>query len=151
MKERDKPILEYALLILVLIAGIVFLVRLKNQEIYLCQKVFTGLVKGSHRIEKVIDWQELKALDVDVGVTYSQLPNEKERSGYKKAFIANFSKGFKQAGGRLNLFTHWRIYERDAEKTVVAADYLGHNKTILFSVSKGRKKLIAIQWSAQDG
>lgn len=147
MAKKENLILEWAVLAVVVISALVFLLHLKNQEINLCRRLFNGLVKGSYGVVRLIDWDNLKALDVDVAATYAQLPNEAEKTNYKKAFIKGFSAGFRQIRGRLKEFARWRIYDRDSEKTVVAADYLGQNKTLLFTFLRyGRPKLIAIQW-----
>ena len=142
-----KPVLEYIILIVVLIAAGVLFLQIKNQEINLCRYIFNGLTNRVYAAEKFIDWENLKALDVDVGAFYTRLADEKDKGGYRKEFIRNFSVGFAKAGGRLNLFTNWRIWYRDSNKVIVAADYSGYNKTILFTLSKfGKIKLTSIQW-----
>lgn len=164
--KKDIPILEYTLLIAIVMGALVFFIRLKTEDTDFCRKVFNGLVKGSYGVQKFIDWEKLKAMKVDVGATYIQFTIEKQRSDYKKAFIKYLSLGFRQAGGKLNLFTNWRIYpvrkespdrielsngvyDKYSDKTVVAADYRG--KIILFTISKyGKRKLIAIQWKETD-
>jgi len=143
--KKDTPILEYAVLIAVVMGALVFFIRMKTADIDFCHKVFNGLVKGSYGVQKFIDWEKLKAMKVDVGATYIQFTTEEQRSDYKKAFIKYLSLGFRQAGGKFNLFTNWRIRDKYSNKTVVAADYRG--KIILFTISKyGKRKLIAIQW-----
>lgn len=144
MKKENTLILEYTLLFVVVLAAFMFFLHMRNQEVNLCRYVFSGLVKGSYGVQRFIDWENLQALDVDVAATYNNLANDKEKVNYKKSFIKNFSVGFKQGGGRLKSFTHWRIYDRDREKTVVAADY--RNKIILFTLSKYGRRLIALQW-----
>lgn len=147
--KKDTPVLEYAVLIAVIITALVFFLRVKTDDIDLCRAVFSGLVKGRYGVQKYIDWENLKAVGVNVGATYIKFTTEKERLNYKKAFIKNFSFGFKKVGGKLKAFTNWRIYNRDSEKTIVAADYRG--KIILFTISKyGKRKLIAIQWKEAD-
>lgn len=144
MKKENTLILEYTLLFGVVIAAFMLFLHMHNQEVNLCRFVFSGLVKGSYGVQRFIDWENLQVLDVDVGATYTKLPTEKEKLNYKKSFIKNFSVGFKQGGGRLKSLTHWRIYDRDREKTVVAADY--RDKIVLFTVSKYGRRLITLQW-----
>lgn len=145
--KNNPAILEYAFLIVIIIVALVFFLQMKNQDIRLCQHIFQGLIKAGYSVQKFIDWENFKALDVDVGVTYSKLANEEERSSYKKAFIKNFSQGFKQVKGESGAFTHWRIDTKDAEKVVVACDYSVRHKTLLFGLSKiGKTKLTSLQW-----
>ena len=145
--ERDKPILEYVTLVIIILVVIGVFFQIKNQEINFCRKVFTELAKGAPRAEKFIAWENLKAVGADIGAAYRNLPDEKERAHYREAFIKNFALGFRQNRGKVSAFKHWRLYSREGEKVVVAADYLGYNKTILFGLSKrGKSKLISLQW-----
>jgi hypothetical protein len=147
--KKDIPILEYTLLIAIVMGALVFFIHMKNENTDFCRKVFNGLVKGSYAVQKFIDWEKLKAMNVDVGATYIKFTTEKQRSDYKQAFIKYLSLGFKQTGSKLDLFTNWRAYDRYTDKTVVAADYRG--KIILFTISRdGKRKLIAIQWKEAD-
>jgi len=144
--KNNQPLLEYSILALVIIACIVFFLHLKNQEINLCQSILGSLSQGKTTVEKFIDWENLNALGVNVGATYTGLANEKEKADYKKAFIQNFAFGFQKSGGKSVLFRHWRIYQRDSGKVIVACDYSGYNKTLLFIISKlGKNKLISLQ------
>jgi len=147
--KKDIPILEYAVLIVIVMGALAFFIRMKSADIDFCRRVFSDLVKGSYAVQKFIDWENLKAMGIDVGATYRGFPDEKKRADYKNSFIKNLSFGFKRAGGTLNSFTNWRIRDKYSDKTVVAADYRG--KIILFTISKyGKRKLIAIQWKETD-
>lgn len=144
---ENKSVLAYLILIVVIMLCLVFFWQLKNQETNLCRYILSSLVKGKYDVEKVIDWENLKALELNVGATYNKLRDAGEKLVYKKEFIRNFALGFQKGRGKLWSFRHWRIYSREGEKVVVAADYLGYNKTILFTLSKiGKSKLISLQW-----
>ncbi len=146
-KVKERSDLLYIILPVAIIAAVMFLLKEKDPDINFCRKVFNGLVSNSSPAERFIDWKNLKAMDVDVGVRYSGLPDEKQRSDYKKSLFAGFSFGFKQGGGSPRAFTNWRIYAKDIDKVVVAADYPRYNKTILFGISKSAKPLlISMQW-----
>jgi hypothetical protein len=146
-KAKEIPGLVYIILPLAIIAGVMFLLKEKDPDINFCRKVFNGLVSNSYPAERFIDWKNLKVIDVDVGANYSGLPNEKQRTEYRKSFFAGFSLGFKQLKGSREAFTNWRIHKKDSDKVVVAADYPLYNKTILFGISKSPKPLlISIQW-----
>lgn len=146
--EKYNPaVLEYVALFVIIIVLIAGFFQLKNQEINFCRNIFKGLMGGRVGVQKFIDWEHLKALDTDVGADYTRLPDDKERLNYKKAFIMLFARGFHQGGGNLRSFTNWRIYNKDNSSVTVAADYLKHNKTILFTLAKsGKKKLVSLQW-----
>ena len=112
--------------------------------------VFTNMAKGRQGIEKYIDWQSFQAVGVDVGATYSKF-SEKEKPGYLKAFLQNFSFSFRTAGGKLNYFHNWRVYSQDSHKVTVAVDT--KNLTLLLSLSQGsraKRKLISMEWLKKE-
>ena len=163
MKKRDNSINtmstnkrpmstnEYvgiAVIIVVLSLGLFFYLNIKNQDINFSRRAFAGLINGRQAVQEMIDWANFKAVGADAGKTYSALPDDKERADYQKAFIEQFSLGFRQTGGRFKSFINWRIYDKKGEDIIVAADHKDKdNQTILFTVSGyGRKKLEAIQW-----
>lgn len=141
MKKEEQTYLVIGVVLLLLV---VFLFQLNPNEISRCRTMFSALVRGSYSAQKQIDWEKLKALDVDVGATYSQFPDGQQRLNYQKTFVKSFALGFKQMGGELAGFRNWRVYTKDAEKTVIAADYRG--QTLLLTFSKVGKKLTALQW-----
>lgn len=150
-EKYNLTVFEYAALFVIIIVLIAGFLQLKNQEINFCRNVFKGLVAGRVEVQKFIDWEHLKALDADVGANYTRLPDEKEKSNYKKAFIKNFSLGFQRAGGKLWAFKHWRLYNKTNEVFSVAVDYPKYNKTLLFIFSQGRnKKLIGLEWKQNE-
>ena len=146
-EKKNIPVLEYTILAAVIILPLLFVFQIKGRDIRLARYVFNGLVNGSLGVEKHIDWERLRGLDMDVGAAYGKFSTEIERAGYRKSFIRYFSKGFKEAGAGLKSFVNWRIYSKDSVKTVVAADYPGRKKTLLLTFpSAGRKKLYSMQW-----
>jgi len=146
-EKKDVPILEYTVLAAVVIASLLFIFQLKTREINFSRSVFSGLVNGRLGIEKHIDWESLQGVGVNAGATYSKFTKETERSGYKRAFIQNFSIGFRRSGGDLKSFVNWRIYSKENAQTIVATDYRGRNKTLLLTFTgAGKKKLTSLQW-----
>jgi len=145
--KKDIPILEYAFLAGVVIVSLLVIFQIKRGDVNFSRAVFSDLVKGRDGVQKYIDWENLKGLAINAGATYSKFPTEKERSGYRKSFIQGFSLGFRRAGGNLKSFVNWRIYSQEGAQTIVAADYRGHNKTLLLTLSgAGKKKLTSLQW-----
>ncbi len=131
----------------VIIIFFIFSLGIPKGEVSFCRNIFKGLTERRQSIQKLIDWENLKALGVDIGATYNQLPNAKEKSDYRREFIKNFSASFRGAGGRFVAFSNWRKYKHSGPDTIIAADYLTKAKTILFVFSGyGKKKLTAILW-----
>lgn len=140
----------FGLIFAIIIFGLFFIIFFSGGEKSapaLSRQIFIGMVQGKQAVEKHIDWYELKALGIDVATIYSKLANEKERDDYRKEFFKNLSLGFKMSGGNPQAFINWRVYKVEGEKTIVAADYSGKGRTVLFTLSRGRqKKLTAVEW-----
>ncbi len=112
--------------------------------------VFTRMAKGSLGVEKYIGWESLKAVGVDVGGTYKKF-NEKDKLGYRKAFLKNYSFSFRTAGGSLKYFHNWRIHSQDSAKTTIAVST--QNLTLLLDISndsRNKRKLIGMDWLKKD-
>jgi hypothetical protein len=145
--KKNPPVLEYTILAAIIIAAILFIFQMARGDIDVARAVFKDLVNGRYGVQRYIDWEHLQGLDINAGATYSSFATGKEKNGYKKAFIRHFSSGFKGAGGNYKLFVNWRIDNKTANQAVVAADYSGHNRTLLLTLSgTWRKKLSSLQW-----
>jgi hypothetical protein len=141
---------EYSVLVFVILAALAVFVKTKNTDMDFCRSVFGGLAQGRFSADRMIDWQNLKALDQDIGADYRGLPNDAERLAFRRAFIRSFSTAFRGQGARARDFRDWRVYSREGQKVTVAADQIGKNKeiikTILFTVSLyPQRKLISLQ------
>ncbi len=146
MKKENKQILGVVLISLAVIFIIFLRVNPKN-DVELCRDIFRGFVEGTGSMQNYIDWAHLKALGLDVGATYSKLPNAQEKGDYRREFYKNFSVSFKRNAGRFEAFTNWRIYEQNGATTIIAADYKEKSKTVLFTLSGFEKKKITnIKW-----
>jgi len=119
----------------------------RGDEVTFCRRVFRGLATGTSAGHRAIDWPRFTALGVDVGATYTGLPNEQERIKYRKTFLQSFAMAFRHAGGRVGAFVQWRkVGQRDGQ-VVVAADYPAKQRTLLMACSGGwNKKIRSIQW-----
>ncbi len=149
MKKENLQLLGFAL-ILGIIIFLIFSFGIRKNDVDFCRGLFKSLIQGSQSAQKLIDWESLKAMGVDVGATYAKLPNAKEKTNYRKSFIKSLSQGFYNSGGQFRAFTNWRIYKHAGPGAIVAADY--KQKTILFTLSEGEKrKLTAIQWESSGG
>jgi hypothetical protein len=152
MRKEDKQIF----LVIGVIALAIFLIfsfMIRKNDVAFCRDVFNGLVKGRLlAVEKNIDWGTLKAMGVDVGQAYKKLPDAKEKKDYRKSFVANLSKGFKNAGGNFTDFTNWRTYKHEGLETMIMADYNKKGKKILFTIhGYENRKITAIEWKENNG
>ncbi|MBP7835969.1 MAG: hypothetical protein KA022_00655 [Candidatus Omnitrophica bacterium] len=145
--KKNPPVLEYTILAAIIIAASLFIFQVARGDIDTARAIFKDLTNGRYSVQRHIGWEQLKGLDINVGATYSSFATGKEKNGYKKAFIRHFSSGFKSFGGDYKSFVNWRIDSKAANQVVVAADYSGHNRTLLLTLSgTWRKKLSSLQW-----
>lgn len=82
-------------------------------------------------------------LESNIAAEYNKLPNEKEKIGYERGFIENFSKSFKEQKAGFNKFTNWRMLgdDKDPRVKVVACDGAGKDVVFLFYIAHdGRKR-----------
>ena len=148
MRRSLSSMIRYGTLILTAIAVVAAVMRLTQGEAGFCREVLRNLVNDRQSAQRQIDWEHLQAVGVDVGKTYTGLPDDQARAQYRKAFIDNFAMGFRRVEGNLSAFRNWRVQTRDGNRIVVAADYEAKHKTLLFSLpAVGGKKIEAIQWS----
>jgi hypothetical protein len=116
-------------------------------DVGFCRSTFIGLLKGNQGIADRIAWDELKAMDVDVGATYRQLPTDKEKRDYRKAFVTRCAKGFYMTAGKVKDFVEWHLFQESNKEFVVTARYLRVNKNIYITAVRGvRTRIIAINW-----
>jgi len=132
------------IVIFLILIGIIFLFKVRHNELDVARAVLGGLIQSNQSVAGLLKWDKLKAVGADVGSTYLAYKTAKERNDYKKYFIRGFSAGFKEVKGNYKEFTNWRVYEKTAQKTVVAVDY--RDKILLFTLPKNEKKITDIQW-----
>lgn len=133
-----------------LIAFLIFSFGVRKDDVTFCREVFKNLTSGKLSVGKYIDWGRLKAMGVDVGATYTKLPNAREKKDYRKAFISNLSKGFIKGGGKAEAFTNWRVSQHEGLKTTILADY--KNGTMAFTIyGYEKRQIIAIEWEKTNG
>jgi len=144
---ENKKTTEYTIVIISVVALFILAWEFTHRDARFGRLVLDGLVRGSVKVEKLIDWEQLKATGIDVGANYRRLSTLPDKETYRRLFIRNFAVAFQQGKGDFKKFTNWRVLQRKPTKVVVGADYLLYNKTILFTLSKSpRTKLIAIEW-----
>lgn len=147
MASQQTDAAQYAVLALVVGALALVGLRLNHPEVRFCRAAFTKLAAGHPAVSRQIAWDRLQAIGVDVGATYTKLPNDQERRAYQAAFIEQFSAAFKQAGGTPKAFVGWRLADAGDEQMVVAADYPATHKTLLVSIPRsGHRQIEGLQW-----
>ena len=150
MKLDENRVIVYALGGLLALAAIKFAGQMARSDAQTGRAILAGLIEGKNSVQQQIAWDQLQAFGFDVGEAYRKLP-EKERTGYRLAFIQQFGKGFAQAGGTLKAFGQWRVTERTGDQIVVLADYPSRKQVLVLSLSaKGRKQLQRLEWQALD-
>ncbi len=147
--QERQPVVAYTLMVIGVIAALGLWRQWSHQDVGFCQGVLRDLVWGRQKVERVIDWNHLHALGVNLGASYETLPDEKARASYRKMFVKGFAQGFERIKGRRADFQRWRVYKRDATQTVVAVDDIRHKKTLLFQIpASGQRRLEGIEWQA---
>lgn len=149
MDEQDKNIYKYAAVLLGILVLFSAFGLAKDKDIEFSRNVFSGLIAGKLSIRQSIDWPKFKALGMDIGAGYKDLTNDKDKSDYENFFIRSFSFNFKKTGAKFRSFTNWRIYSRDTQGVVVAADYPARKQTLLFTIARDKNKkprLVNLDW-----
>jgi hypothetical protein len=94
-----------------------------KDDVKLARQVVTQMVQGRYSVRKLIDWENLRAMEYSVGAEYKALANDKEREGYQKSFIDGFKRGFVDQGAKLRTFYNWRFLAKvDPTLNIVAAN-----------------------------
>ena len=146
-EKAQTPVIGSIMLLILAVLAWLLIGRVWKSDVAFCREVFEGLVNGNPSVASHIDWAHLQATGVNVGATYASLPASQDQWRYERTFIQKFAEGFRQAGGQLAAFRHWRVHAREDDRVVIAADDETKQKTLLLTVSATRpKKLEAMQW-----
>lgn len=147
MGKPNAPIIGSIALVLVIAGVLLLALRVRESDAAACRAILTGLAQGKSFVARRIDWNHLTAMGVNVGETYTKLPDDKQRADYRQAFVTQFARGFQQSGARPKDFVRWRLERREQDRVVIAVDYPAKKKTLLMSLpSSGTKKLEDIRW-----
>jgi hypothetical protein len=110
-------------------------------DLTFAKSTFESLARGESAAMEKIDWPTLQSLGQNVGAAYVQIASETEKVNFQKAFVAQFSAAFREAGGSPDQFENWRVSHHDDLKTEVAADSAGGTVTITVSERDGRERV----------
>lgn len=119
------------------------------------KSVMSLLINNRYIVRPMIDWRAFTAMNYDIGREYSQYKTDQERANYERAFITNFSKGFKSTGTSFDDFYRWRIQKKEegSNIVVVAADYKKNKDAVYYFHIKHEglnKKLVGIEVYRMD-
>src|SRR3989338_3103636 len=140
--------LRYLIGVVAVVCVIVLVLRNPQEDaVRWTKQTFETLVSGRSSVQARIAWERLSAVGVDVGATYTKLPNAREQAQYRQAFLRELASGFRRSGARAESFVNWRIMEKSDEAIVVAADFPAKQKTLLLTVSDGKpRQVTGIRW-----
>ena len=107
---------------------------------------FTALTKGDKSVQMAIDWDNFKSSGIHIGELYAKMPDETQKSAFRKSFIESFSKSFKDSGTRASDVSNWRVETETPTQTVVIRTAKS-GKTIAITVSKsgGQQKMSGLE------
>ena len=152
-KETPWLDLKYGLVVGAIVLALVGALRLPTMlaigSVGFCKKAFGELAGGRMGVVRMLDWETLTAMGIDVGKTYRNLAGERNRASYQRQFIEAFARSFRQSGGRPEAFVRWRIVGEEGDRTIVAADYPAKQRTLLFLVPlEGPRRVMEIRWAS---
>ena len=107
---------------------------------------FTALTEGDTAIESAIDWNTFQTSGIKVGEIYAKMPDENQKSAFRKSFITSFSNSFKSSGAKAGDVKNWRVEkETPAQTTVIGNVAAGKNISVTLSKSGGQQKITALE------
>ncbi len=109
-------------------------------KIEFAKTTLTDLARGDYYVEDNIDWEIFYSNNLNVGLYYSSIQDEKERADFRRNFISQFSSSFNRSGGNIDLLKDWRIKEENSSKTVVQT-VTPLNRKFFITLSQRNNKL----------
>ena len=68
------------------------------------------------------------------------MPNEKERTDFRRNFISQFSSSYNRSGGNIDLLKDWKIKEENSSKTIIQTT-TPSNRKLFITLSQRNNKL----------
>ncbi len=99
------------------------------------RSAFISLSHGDPGADVGIDFETLNAGGENIGAVYTMMTSEAQKADFRKGFVANYAKSFRQTGASIESLTNWRIESEDSNQVNIAADIPGGH-TALVTVSK---------------
>ena len=115
-------------------------------DVEYAREFFRLMAEGDDSVKAMIDWENLKMMNVDVGAMYRSTSGEAARNKETTNFIRGYSNSFKKSGGKVELLSNWREQSRDGNNTIVAADgQVGQRLLITVSHINGQQKVSTVE------
>lgn len=116
-----------------------------NADVRFAKTTFFSMVNGTAD-ETAIDWEILQSPTDDLGAIYKALPNDTEKTAFRKQFLSGFAGSTPNIKANPKGITHWRVQSENPAETIVAAD-MQKGTILLLSISKrdGKQRLSAMK------
>lgn len=109
------------------------------------REAMTLLTNGDNSVEGMIDWENFRVSDQQVGPQYNVIPTDTGKEAFRKAFVESFSKSFKASGADISKIKEWQDAGKDGDNTKVSASLPGASGLMLtISHKDGHQRLAAI-------
>ena len=107
---------------------------------------FTSLTEGETSVESAIDWDNFQSSGINVGEIYAKMPDETQKSAFRKSFIESFSKSFKGSGAKASDVSNWRVETESPAQSVILGTATS-GKTIAITINKngGAQKMSQLE------
>ena len=147
MKINKRVLISFCTALAIVVALQFLIQKREDKDVLFCRNLFTQMIKGSLRAERLIDWEHITMLGYNLSAKYQTIAPQYKYQ-FRATFIQGFGAGFVAYKAKPSFFTHWRIYNKDDGKVIVACDYPRKKSTLLFTISKNGedRKLTSIDW-----
>lgn len=109
------------------------------------REALTLLTNGDESVEGMLDWENFRVADEQVGAQYKSIPTDEGKAGFRKAFITSFSESFKATGASLDRVEKWQEAGKEGDNTKVAVSIPGaQGITLTVTHRDGHQRLAAI-------
>ncbi len=113
-------------------------------DVTFARSTFEALARGESSVATKIDWPVFTSIGDNVGAAYVALTTGAEKEKLINAFITQFASSFRESGGSIDGFTHWRVTAHDSARTEVAADSASGVLTVIVAERDGAEKVSSI-------
>jgi hypothetical protein len=144
-----RKAIGYVLIVGFLLAGCAW-----QDDVSFARRLMDQLIDGKYSARTMIDWTKLKFLGKEVGDAYAKCEGDACKITFERAFIENFSKGYKQAGAKKTAFFNWKIYKKDPSgATQVSVNVYDENTFFVLTIAHvgGEKKLVEVIGLSKSG
>ncbi len=88
-------------------------------DVEFAAEAFRSLTSGEPGAEWMVDWEDFRVADVDVGSQYRAMPGDSAKGAFRTSFISTFSNSFQKTGANLKDVSGWKEQSRAGDTTTV--------------------------------